>query len=481
MQKLNTIITSLEGKKETFHHFAPILALSIALENGLPIERKIFDKIIFKLNKVIEEGYVKWSKNYPYDYDDTLIVRKVCSLIEQPIKDKIKLSFSDNGGVFTYVGGLKSKSNNNVDILINLIILDYLIKSGDDNKSKEQLIYFLKENKSLFKNNIEELSKYYLSEGYFIYLLSKVCGFLDVDIESIINSKIKKVNNKTDFGFLILSSAKPSKLLLEKFKKANKQPIQLFQHPRLKLKFSCDFLDYVVRESAEIKIKNVLFDKDVAKIYNKIKNQLYEYEKSAKNLTYLLKKYDLENKKLIELGVGTANLCTFLLKRGYQILGVDISKDMLNIAKDKTKNYNVNYVIQDIKNLNIEPSKVIYAHNFIDFLNGGIEIWADNSKDAIKILKSISKTLQKNGFLFIHKKEPKKQDKNYKLLNKRILKDNKIINIYLYKDNEIVMRKKYEKSYISYPKFKEIIKNLGLKFFDENESWFVLKKTISAI
>jgi len=179
------------------------------------------------------------------------------------------------------------------------------------------------------------------------------------------------------------------------------------------------------------------------------------------------------------LGVGTANLSIFLLKEGYQILGVDISKDMLNIAKSKTKNYNVDYVVQDIKNLNIKPSKIMYSHNFIDFSNEGVEIWEDNFKDALKILKSISDNLQEDGFLFIHKKESKKQGENYKLYHKSILKNNKIVNIYFYKDSEVIMRKKYEKVYIPYLKFKEIFENLGFEIFDESESWIVLKKTIS--
>ncbi len=286
MRELNTIVKSPEGKKEIFHHFAPALALSIALENGLPIKRKIFDKIISEIKKVIKRGYVKWNENYPPDYDDTIIARKIFSLLLQPVKNKIKLSFSDNGGVFTYVGGLKSKTNNNVDILINLIILDYLIKTGEDNQSKEQLISFLKKDKSSFKKSIEKLSKYYLSEGYLIYVLSNVSDVLDIDIGNLINHKIKKINNKTEIGFLILASSKPTKLLTEKYKKAENGLIEMFQHSRLKLKFSCKFLDDVVRECAEIKIKKTLFDKDVANIYNKIRKQLYDYKKVLK-VSYL--------------------------------------------------------------------------------------------------------------------------------------------------------------------------------------------------
>lgn len=477
-EKLNTIVKSPKGKKEMFHHFIPSLALEVALEQGLPLKRGDFEKIKTKLQKSFKENnYVRWNKDYPFDYDDTIIARNIFDLIEKPIKKELKLDFSKEGGVYTYLGGLKSKSNNSVDMLINLVVLDYLIRNKIKKAEKERIIKFLKKRKKYFKKNVESISKYYLSEGYLIYLLSKVHKSLGINVEELIKLKAGKIKNKTDIGFLILASSKINNELIRKFKRAEKKPLQLFQHSRLKLTFSCSFLDEVVRKCAENKIKCVDFNKIIARTYGRIGEKLYNYSKSSRDLIKLLKKYSLEYEQLMELGVGTANFSKYLLRKGYGVLGIDISKEMLNIAKRETKNVSkVKYILQDIRELNIGLAKVMYSHNFISFKDGMIEIWATDFEDSSKILKSISDNLLEGGFLFVNKKQDKGESKEFKLFNKKIIENHKLTNIYVYQDKKFVMRKKYTKVIINKQDFKEIMQRGGLEIIDETGQWIVLLK-----
>ena len=150
---------------------------------------------------------------------------------------------------------------------------------------------------------------------------------------------------------------------------------------------------------------------------------------------------------------------------------------MLDIAKRKTKNVSkVKYILQDIKKLNIESTKVMYSHNFIDFKNGMIEIWATDFEDSLKILKSISNNLLARGFLFVNKKQNKGKSKEFKLFNKKVIEDHKLTNIYVYQDKKFIIRNKYMKVIINKQDFKKIMQKLGLEIIDETNQWIVLLK-----
>ena len=47
---------------------------------------------------------------------------------------------------------------------------------------------------------------------------------------------------------------------------------------------------------------------------------------------------DISNAKFLEIGVGTGNLAGRFLNKGYNIIGIDQSRDMLNVAKEKFPN-----------------------------------------------------------------------------------------------------------------------------------------------
>lgn len=79
------------------------------------------------------------------------------------------------------------------------------------------------------------------------------------------------------------------------------------------------------------------------------KNFAYVYDEFTKNVDYeswfkFLRKYLSKKGKLLDIGCGTASITTKFRKYGYDTYGVDISEDMLKVAKakdDKIKYFNL--------------------------------------------------------------------------------------------------------------------------------------------
>lgn len=61
-------------------------------------------------------------------------------------------------------------------------------------------------------------------------------------------------------------------------------------------------------------------------------------------------KFDFEPETILDLGCGTGNISSLLYKDGYDVIGVDISEDMLTVAKNKAVegNEDILYLNQDM-------------------------------------------------------------------------------------------------------------------------------------
>lgn len=59
------------------------------------------------------------------------------------------------------------------------------------------------------------------------------------------------------------------------------------------------------------------------------------YEEWCEYLTGLLREYGIEDGLVLDLGCGTGTLTRLLADRGYDMIGVDVSEEMLEIAMDK--------------------------------------------------------------------------------------------------------------------------------------------------
>lgn len=79
------------------------------------------------------------------------------------------------------------------------------------------------------------------------------------------------------------------------------------------------------------------------------------YEQWSGYLVSLLQEYGIEDGLILDLGCGTGSLTEQLAKKGYDMIGVDNSSDMLEIAMDKkaTSGLDILYLMQDMRDFEL--------------------------------------------------------------------------------------------------------------------------------
>lgn len=97
--------------------------------------------------------------------------------------------------------------------------------------------------------------------------------------------------------------------------------------------------------------------KSFAKIYDEFMDQV-DYTEWYQ----FLKKYTKKGYKILDLGSGTGILSDMFYKDGYDVTGVDISKDMIEVSQGK--NSNIRYIQFDITNVDL-VSKLDNKYDFI--------------------------------------------------------------------------------------------------------------------
>lgn len=75
------------------------------------------------------------------------------------------------------------------------------------------------------------------------------------------------------------------------------------------------------------------------------------YDEWTDYTVQLLKKFNIEEGLLLELGCGTGNMTTRLADKGFDMIGVDASEEMLSIAREKSvdSDDSILYLCQDMR------------------------------------------------------------------------------------------------------------------------------------
>src|SRR5690554_6919274 len=90
----------------------------------------------------------------------------------------------------------------------------------------------------------------------------------------------------------------------------------------------------------------------------------YYYDALMKNVDYqewtnqverIFNKYGKKPKTIVDLACGTGGVTNVLASRGYQVTGIDISEDMLFVAREKARKsgLKISYVCQDMAELTL--------------------------------------------------------------------------------------------------------------------------------
>ncbi|WP_339063798.1 class I SAM-dependent methyltransferase [Tepidibacillus marianensis] len=145
-------------------------------------------------------------------------------------------------------------------------------------------------------------------------------------------------------------------------------------------------------------------------IYNQfatIYDQLMQdapYDEWVRLTEEIISKFQIDPKQVVDLGCGTGSIAIPLHKKGYQMLGVDLSEEMLAMAYDKMMEQQTHFPLiqQDMCELEL-PSKVDFIFSYCDSLN-----YLDSAHDLEITFQKVHDQLQEKGYFVFDLHSPYK-------------------------------------------------------------------------
>ncbi len=108
----------------------------------------------------------------------------------------------------------------------------------------------------------------------------------------------------------------------------------------------------------------------------------------------LIQKYNSKSKSILDIGSGTGKHDYLFAKKGYFVTGIDLSEDMILIAKNKYSSDNTNFLVGDIVDFEFDKKFDVVCSLFHVFSYFTENDYLD------KVIKKINSILNKGG-LFI--------------------------------------------------------------------------------
>lgn len=134
---------------------------------------------------------------------------------------------------------------------------------------------------------------------------------------------------------------------------------------------------------------------DFASVYDIMMNHI-PYDEWADYIDNILKQHGIDKGLVLELGCGTGKMTRRMANKGYDMIGIDISEDMLSIARQKgeAKEDGILYLCQDMRNFELygTVSAVICVCDSINYMI--------NEEDLGKVFQLVANYLDPGG-LFI--------------------------------------------------------------------------------
>ena len=225
-----------------------------------------------------------------------------------------------------------------------------------------------------------------------------------------------------------------------------------------------------------------------ARVYDLFMDNI-PYEEWCGYLTGLLEDQGIRDGLVLELGCGTGNMIRLLAGKGYDMIGVDNSVDMLEIAMEKKEEegQDILYLLQDMREFELYGTvravvSVCDSMNYLteeeDLLEvfrlvnnyldpGGIFIFDLNTEykyEEILGEATIAEDREDASFIWDNYYDPEEQINEYDLA----------LFIPVEKDGETLYRKyeetHYQKAY-SLEKVKELLAKAGMEFVDAYDAF----------
>ena len=118
------------------------------------------------------------------------------------------------------------------------------------------------------------------------------------------------------------------------------------------------------------------------------------YEEWAMRITEILKEYGIDSGIVLDLGCGTGKLTRLMEEQGFDMIGVDNSFEMLDIARESSKD-NILYLLQDMREFELYGT-VQAVYSACDSINYILE-----EEDLRKVFSLVNNYLDPKGiFIF---------------------------------------------------------------------------------
>lgn len=210
--------------------------------------------------------------------------------------------------------------------------------------------------------------------------------------------------------------------------------------------------------------------KEFAKYYD-----IFYQNKNYENEVSFLKKLIPINSKILDVGVGTGRHASILESYGYSVDGLDLNKEMLDIASTRLKGCLYNQNILNV-NINKKYDVIISMFAVINHLN--------NKSELETALKNMKNLLNENGKIIIDLHNPQNSGEKTDTFNniKRTMKWDfkasekiEVSDIYFEIDN-IIYKDKHIFRIFSIEDVRDACKSVGLELTKVFENYDINKE-----
>lgn len=132
-----------------------------------------------------------------------------------------------------------------------------------------------------------------------------------------------------------------------------------------------------------------------AEVYDLFMDQV-PYEKWSRRITEILKEYGIPDGLVLDLGCGTGSMTELLAGAGYDMIGVDASEEMLELAYEKRaeSGHDILYLLQDMREFELYGT-VRAIVSVCDSLN-----YITEEEDLLQVFRLVWNYLDPDGVFF---------------------------------------------------------------------------------